>query len=375
MVFVPLVAQSAGVNSLAGFGTRGKSMGGVGTAVANDAGCFFYNPALLGKADNFTQVGFDVLDTSFTYRDSFGREYKSNTTYFVPLVGVNYKINDDINFGFGVITPYSFGSDFEADLGLFSKLSLTNIVMAATYDFGDFTIGAGIDAGLGKIKLIQPFYAGGMNLGSLKSDADGWGYGWQAGILYQPNDWLNIGASYQSKIKVDLRGDSHLTSAVLGNASDDFSADFYFPARYGLGLGLEFGKLLIAADYIFFDYSSNDAISINYKFWPDDRMVLSWEDVDFIALGAEYKEGNWRFRTGVIYQNAAIPKETCTPLTSDADGWGMSLGLGWQSKNFKIDTTYSYAWTEKRKVGLAYPAPGEYNMKINIYSLAMSWVF
>lgn len=375
VMFFTSSALAAGVNPLSGFGTRGKSMG-AGTAVSNDAGCFFYNLAGLGQADDFVQAGFDVLDTSFTYKDPFGKEYESDTVYFIPSAGVNYRVNKKATVGLGIITPYSFGSDFESDFGLLSKLSLTEMVMAGTYEFGDFTVGLGLNAGMGKIKLIQPFYASGMNLGSLKSDADGYGYGWQAGILYQPNDWLNVGLSYQSKIKVDLSGDSRLKSAILGNASDDFSADFYFPSRLGFGLGLELGKWLIAADYICFDYSSNDSVNINYKNWPDNQMVLDWENVNFFALGAEYSiQGNWKLRGGLIYQNAAIPDLTCNPLTPDADGYGASLGFGWVGKNLKIDATYSKAWTEKRKVGSAYPAPGEYNMDINIYSFAVSWLF
>ncbi|MDP3043567.1 MAG: outer membrane protein transport protein [bacterium] len=371
-------AIAGAVNPNGGVGARSKGLGGAGTAIANDASCFYYNPALLSSSGDFAQMGMDYIYASIKYKDPDGKEYKSDAgKYFVPLFGVNYKLNEKVNFGLGIVTPYCFGSDFKQRLDMFSKLSLTEIAPAVSYKITDrFILGASVKLGLGKIELSQPVYAGNMKIGALDSEADGHGYSFQIGALWQPNDWLNLGASYQSKTRIELEGGADLVSPLLGNLSNNFSAVFYFPARYNVGVGIKTGKFLIAADVVRFDYSATDHIDVNYEQWQDEKLALNWKSNTYYALGVEYSVNNAiKLRGGGAYQKAVIPDSTVNPATPDMDGWLVGCGIGWQGNNFGVDISYLHCWGNKREIAAPNQGAGEYKAAVDIVSVAVIYRF
>lgn len=377
-LFFPGYAIAGAVNPNGGVGARSKGMGGAGVAVANDASCFYYNPALLSFSDDFAQMGMDYIYASMEYKDPAGKEYKSDAgKYFVPLAGVNYKLNEKINIGVGVLTPYCFGSDFKQQLDMFSKLSLTEIAPAVSYKVNDqLALGASVKLSSGKIELTQPVYAGNMKIGALDSEADGHGYSFQIGALWQPNSWINLGASYQSKTRIELAGGADLTSPLLGNLSNNFSGVFYFPARYNVGAGIKVDKFLIAADIVRFNYSATDQIDVNYEQWQDEKFALDWKSNTYYALGVEYSANDAiKLRAGGAYQKAVVPDSTASPAIPDMDGWLASCGIGWQGKNFGADVSYLHCWGGKREIAAPNQGAGEYTADIDIISAAVIYRF
>lgn len=367
-------ARAGAVNPIGGIGARSKGMGGAGAAIANDASCFYYNPALLSSSGDFAQIGADYVYASIEYKDPAGKEYKSDPgKYFVPLAGANYNLNDKINIGVGFVTPYCFGSDFKQQLDMSSKLSLTEIAPAVSYKASNqLTLGVSVKLGIGTIELTQPVYAAGVKIGVLDSKADGYGYSWQVGALWQPNDWLNIGAAYQSKIRIELEGGANLSSPLLGNLSNNFSGVFYFPARYNVGASVKAGKFLIAADVVRFDYSATDKIDVNYEQWQDEKLALNWQSNTYYALGIEYSANNAiKLRAGGAYQKAVIPDSSASPATPDMDGWIAGCGLGWQGKDFGADFSYLHCWGNKREIAAPNQGAGAYAADIDIVSAAI----
>lgn len=367
-------AEAAGLNPINGVGARAKGMGGAGIAVADDASAFYFNPALLADAGSFAQVGGDFLQASFTYKDSKDNQYDSEKSgYFIPLVGANYKVNQKMTVGLGVVTPNMFGADFKDKMGFYSKLSLTQIAPAVAYQVTDnLTLGLSIKAGYGQLELSQPTLIAPTVISRLDSKADGWGYSGQLGILWKAAPWLKLGAMYQSKTKVALSGTSNLGPV----GSNDFSTDFYFPGYYGLGAGATFGNLLIAFDIIRSDYGSTDKASIDYKTWSDSAIALDWQNNTSYGLGAEYKLSNWRLRGGLGYQDAVVPDKTINPATPDMNGWTASGGVGYKAKNFGADLAYVHAWGLERTVGAsAMGAAGRYSAGVDILSMALSYQF
>ncbi len=371
------VAWGAGINRVGGVGPRDIAMGGAGTAVADDTAIFYRNPSLLATTDNFVQIGTDYIQAHFKYRDPLGQNHDSDTgKYFVPFAGVNYRPTQKLAVGLGVTEPDIFGSDFKQNLGFFSKIYLTEISPTVAYRVIDnLSIGAALKIGYGNIKLSQPILISGVRLGQLDTKADGWGYGWQAGVSWKPTSWLSIGASYQSKIKVSLSGKTD-ASTPLGSSSNDFDADFFFPARYGMGIGLEFGDLLIAAEGIRFDYSSTDKVDLRYKQGPHQTLVLDWNDNWYAGLGLEYKLFKyWRLRAGIAYQDAVVPDKTISPATPDMNGWSLSGGVGYRGKHWGADLSYLHAWGLERTVNLPNPGAGKYEADVDIISIAASYRF
>ena len=353
-------------------------MGGAGMAIAQGASVFYYNPALLSQGPNFLEAGGEYLRADFDYISPLGKEFASDGgNHFIPLVGGGYKFGQ-FRFGLGLVAPYLLGADFKKELGSFSEISLTEIAPAVSWEpFPNFSLGAALKIGFGQIEMSQPFLYNGMVIGRVDSDANGWGVGWQVGAAWKPVDWLKLGVSYQSKTKVSLDGDSKLISPVLGNSASDLSADFYYPGRLGFGVGLEFGKWLIAADAVWFDYSSTDKVDISYDSWPKDVLLLDWKNNVFCGLGVEYSlNESWKLRTGVAYQQAVIPDNTVSPVTPDMDGWSIHAGLGYSiGKNFEVNLAYLHAWGNDRQVGLPNSGAGEYGADVNSVTMGITYKF
>lgn len=378
LIFVFLLVCSdvwaGAVNPIGGVGTRAKGMGGPGTAIADDAAIFYYNPALLVASGSFAQIGTDFIYAKIKYEDPTGKVHKSDPgEYFIPLAGAAYQLpNKKIAFGVGMITPYIFGSDFKQELSMMSKLSLTGITPSVAYKINkNLSVGASLILGHGVIELSQP-----TSMGRLDSETDGWGYGYQLGALYQANEWLTLGATYQSKIRVELEGKTKAFTP-MGNQRSDLTTVFYFPGRASIGAAAKIDKWLISADATWFDYSSTDVTNINYASWPDSKLRLGWKNSWKYALGAEYSATDKiKLRTGLGYQSKVVPDSTCNPITPDTNGISASVGLGIKvSEAIKIDLAYLHAWGKERKVPLSQAGAGKYSASIDILSLAVvySW--
>lgn len=365
------------VNPIGGIGTRAKGMGGAGAAIANDASVFYYNPALLSEAGNMVQLGMDYVRASIKYEDPYGGKHNSTPgEYWVPIAGAVYSPKDSrLSYGIGFVTPYMFGSDFKKELDMYSKIGLTNIIPAAAYRLSDsLSLGASVSIGHGFVEFIQPFYASGVKIGAVNSNADGYGYGYQSGLLWKPTEQIATSLSYQSKTKIDLKGRSDVDT-IVGNQSDNFSASFYFPGRLNAGLSIKpIASLLIATDITWFDYSSTDKMTLHYDNLGSSTSDLDWKNSLSYNAGAEYELfENLKLRAGGGYQDLVIPDKTCNPITPDTNGWNVSAGFGWKNKNIGIDAAYVHAWGLKREVPTTYPGAGAYSADIDIISLATSY--
>ena len=237
----------------------------------------------------------------------------------------------------------------------------------------NFSLGAALKIGYGQAKLSQPIYFSGIKLGRIDTKANGFGYGWQAGLLWKPTKELSFGASYQSIIKVGLDGRAD-QNTILGSSSNRIKADFSFPGRYGIGAGLELGNLLIAANALRFDYSSTDKVILRFENGTQQTLVLDWKNNMYYGVGTEYKFlENWRIRMGGAFQTAVIPSSTINPATPDMDGWNISGGLGYRGKNWGADISYQHAWGPERKVNLPNPDAEKYSANIDLISTAITY--
>ncbi|MFH0955960.1 MAG: outer membrane protein transport protein [Candidatus Falkowbacteria bacterium] len=365
-------AMAGAENSINGVGARAKAMGGAGIAIADDASAFYANPALLAYSGNFAQAGGDYIVNSFTYKSPASQKIDSKTSgNFVPLAGVNYKANSRLAVGFGVNTPNVFCADFKDSMNFYSKISLTNIAPAIAYKITDnLALGLSIKAGYGKVKLTQPVQIAPGVFSRMDTDADGWGYSGQIGLSWKAATWLNIGAMYQTKTKVSLDGHSNL--GMVGRS--DMSADFYFPGYYGVGVGINLGNWLIAADVTRSDYGSTDQVNIDYKTWSKSTLALNWEDNTIYSFGVEYKlADSWRLRGGLGYQDRVIPDSTINPAMPDMNGWSVSGGFGYRNKKIGVDFAYLHAWGRERTVPLPNLGAGKYSAAIDMLSGSLSY--
>ena len=225
----------------------GRAYSGEG-AIADDAGNVSRNPALITMFDRPTFSGGAVFidpDVNIAGTSPTGRSTDANNiapTAWVPNIHFVAPINEQFGWGASVTSNYGLATEFTDDytagsMGGKTDLTTMNLNLSGAYRLNsNWSFGLGFDAVYAKAKIeryagdlgqivagsgaLPPSLAGPVSripsdtqIAHLKGDE--WGYGWNAGILYEINKDNRYSLTYRSEIKIDFDGDykSNLPSA------------------------------------------------------------------------------------------------------------------------------------------------------------------
>ena len=251
----------------------GRAYSGEG-AIADDAGNVSRNPALIMMFDRPTFSGGAIFvdpDVNVTGSSVIGNDASQDNiapTAWVPNLHFVAPINDQFGWGASLTSNYGLATEFNNDfaagsMGGTTDLETLNLNLSGAYRLNDhWSFGLGFDAVYARAKLER--YAGdlpdiigaqlpgmvkagklspaqaaaiGQQAGGISRDTqiarlkgDEWGFGWNAGILYEVDKNNRYGLTYRSEVKVDFDGDykSSLPSSLN-------------PINSALGLGLPYG--------------------------------------------------------------------------------------------------------------------------------------
>lgn len=360
-------------------GPRALGMAGAYNAVANDGSAFYHNVAGLTQIkDNFIQLNADLVLPRFEF-DSQESEFSQ---FLMPLVAGATRLSDKLVLGAGLYPPYGLGVTYSDGPFQESLLAVVNTTLSLSYQLTDtLSIGLGGDIGYGQLTyesslhqigdvVIKPLF--------METEADGFGFGFRAGILWQPTDRFSWGASYSSPMKISLSGKTGIQLFGLELGTDKFDASVSFPARLGTGIALRpANDWLIALDVNYFDYCQTDHIDFDFKLLPTIRQKLDWQSNWSAHFGVEHQlDQHWTVRTGVAWMKHAVPKTTANPIIPDGDGWCVGLGVGYQKDDWSVDLAYLHAWAEREvKWSLDRLAPGNYEAEVDVVSVGFTYRF
>ena len=201
-----------------GFAVREQSSyfqgsGFAGTAAGGDISSMFWNSAAITTVPGFNAeasgtIIFPSSDVTATggilaLADPY-RTTNIGVDTFVPAMYGSYQLNDRLYAGIAVNSPFGFATKPDNSLWAGAPIALTSQVR--TLDFNptlayritpELSIGVGAQAEYMRVRL---------NSLSQSLDADLWGAGATAGILWQPSPATSIGLGYRSAITQDLSG-------------------------------------------------------------------------------------------------------------------------------------------------------------------------
>ena len=215
-------------------------------------------------------------------------------------------------------------------------------------------------------------------------DKNAWGFGWNAGLMYEFNENNRVGLAYHSKVDIDFEDD-----AAIGNG------------RTGPG-----GLTLHLPDYLelsgFHQVTDNLALHYSYKFthWSrfkelhatfDDGELAFHKDEKYrsnsrYALGATYNVNDkLTLRAGIAYDEAAALTEHASASIPDTDRMWYSFGATYKfTPNLSVDLGYSYLkgkkihFKEEQRIrNGAVIVTGNYTSKAsaNLYGLNLNYSF
>jgi long-chain fatty acid transport protein len=378
-------------------GARAASLGGSFTARADDATAIFYNPAGLAFLDGLrlkTNLAFGSRATDATRSDT-GAVFPNRRGEFRGDHFAAWRPVRGVGVGLAMYSAYNFTSRWPPnwDLGTIAISTGINAptlsLAAAVEPLPGLAVGASLDLvflsvgwdhyvlfDLPNFPLDEPAQV--TSFQSLK----GHGLGYSVAALWKIAPWLRIGARYQAKVPVDLRG---FNSFLLPNSSawvvlpgpDEgyytlagimnwFYTDQIVTGRLARPRGIACGvavaplrNLSLSFDLRWEGWSEfgrwefrsvkeggdlSPRLGILYRQFygiePDygvQGLELALTDSTRLMAGAEYKVWKWfSFRAGFTRQASAAAEAGRSPLYPDPGFTIYSFGVGYEGPTFTI---------------------------------------
>ncbi|WP_212523133.1 outer membrane protein transport protein [Actibacterium sp. MT2.3-13A] len=353
-----------------GYGGGSKGMAGAGVAVPNGVLGLALNPAMGLKVGN--QAGFCLTtfapDRGFTVSGVGGLQtgtFKSrNDVFLIPCGGVNFKLGErsalglfmfgnggmNTEYGTNVFVP-GYGPAGTSPLGV----NLEQAFFAANFSH---QLSEKLTLGVAPIFAVQRFSATGLenfgmfssNPAALSNNGDDWsnGFGFNLGVLYEPNAQWSFGASYRSEMEMQRfdkyaglfaeRGDFDIPAvATLGAA-------FRPAAKPDLTLSAEYQRIF----YGDVKAIANSSAAIVAPFGAANGPGFGWKDMDVYRVAASYKANDrLTLRGGLSYASQFAPRqETLFNLLAPATPqWHASMGFSYKLENgWGVTGSYTHAF-------------------------------
>lgn len=323
---LPLAAACAAGPALAtngyfahGYGIKAKGMGGVATALAQDSFGGANNPASMVWVGTRLDLGLDWFRpirsaerSGAGFSTLNGAVDSGSENFFIPEVGYNHSIRDDLSVGVsvygngGMNTDYPQGN-FNCGGGPANMLcgsgklgvDLLQLIVAPTVSYklnAQHSLGASLLLGYQRFKAnglqafdnapgFPPFTGAPGNVTNNGYDsATGVGLrvGWQGHL----SDAVTLGASYSTKVNM-TRFDKYRGLFAQNGKFD-------IPSSYSVGVAfMPDSAWTLAADYTRIEYSKVAAVgnpsSAQAPLGAENGPGFGWRDVDVFKLGVAYR--------------------------------------------------------------------------------------
>lgn len=381
-------------------GQKQIGMGLVGTSLAWDASCMFYNPGALSfttQKYSFA-AGVSPIRSITKFQKTWPSTYEATTDnklgtpfYFYGAV----RINKFINAGLAINTPYgnslTWGKEW-AGRYLITDLKLQAIFFQPTVSIklNEYVgIGLGVVYATGDVELNKALPLSGANGdGSVAISGKTHNWGFNAGLFVKPVEKLSVGLDFRSKIMMDVKGgDATFNVPVsLGTsfpADNKVSTSLPLPGNLDFGMSYEFSDKLTVAfsinnvlwdvyDTLAFDFETNTPAL------ADSKGPRIYKNTIIYRLGAEYKTCSFfTFRVGGYYDPSPVNSMYFSPETPSLDNIGITAGFSIMPvKHLSIDMSFLYLMGKETAVTYAPDNfSGTYKSRIYIPGFGMTYNF
>ncbi|MFU0913351.1 long-chain fatty acid transporter FadL [Kluyvera intermedia] len=392
----------------------GRAYSGEG-AIADDAGNASRNPALIMMFDRPTfSAGAVYIDPDVNISGKSPLSGNSTNadniapTAWVPNAHFVAPINDQFGWGASVTSNYGLATEFNNSYaaGMYggkTDLQTVNLNLSGAYRLSsNWSFGLGFDAVYAKAKieryageasaLVPPGYGSAVGITGPDSQiahlkGDEWGYGWNAGILYELDKNNRWGLTYRSEVKIDFDGDYKSSITNLGNQLLGSAGISGLPVGTGSAtvpgsLTLNLPEMWEISGYNKVDPQWAIHYSIAYTSWSQFQELKAtgsngqqlfykeegFKDAYRIALGTTYyHDKNWTFRTGIAFDDSPVPADNRSISIPDQDRFWLSAGTTYAfNEDASIDVGASYMHGQNVTI-----QEGNYTFK----STGKAWLF
>ena len=368
------VAQSDNA-AASGFMIRENSAESLATAFAGNASradepaTVFNNPAGMSFLEGSqTQIGATVVLPGIHFQGSASvqpgsipiagdNSRQDGQVALIPHVYGTYDINDRFKFGIAITVPFGNTVDYAENwsgryVNIKTGLLTADINPNLSYRITDhFAVAAGFSAQYLKGELagaIPQFLIFGPTApdGIYRFKGDGWGWGFNLGMLAEPFAGTRVGVTYRSRVDHRISGTlgfSPSTSPYLGLVSGHASAEVDVPASITGSITQQITpEFSLSSDVQFTQWSIFKQVSVksaNPTFTFDEQYKDSW----MVSLGGVYRFDNtWTFRAGVGWDETPVRDAFRDVGVPDKDRYLVGAGFAYQITD-SVGLDFGYA--------------------------------
>lgn len=380
-------------------GAKAVAMGGAFTSIADDPSAVYWNASGMSfmKGTNIMFSSHLVApQTTFRGVSPLVDKYRSENRIFFPThLFITHKINDQFSAGIGFTQPFGLGTTWDEDWPgkyLAIETGLTTYVIPAVVSFRpieQLSISAGFLYGFAKVKITRKSPISSLFAADAFVELEGndkFAYGFNAGLMFRPTNFLSIGASYTSEMEYDFKGTATTTAPSQFASqvpSGNITATLTTPQNLAVGLAVDVtARLKLSAEYQFIGWSSYDTLGVDFEneAFTDIASPRLYNDSYILRFGAYYQLNQQvGLMGGFYFDNMPVDPENLNPSLADSDRLGFSFGINAQLfDNLKIMGSYLFIRAKELKVENSTQVyttggakfNGTYNSIANIFSLS-----
>jgi long-chain fatty acid transport protein len=352
----------------AGFALIEQNASGLGNAYAGqaasaqDASTIFFNPAgmtvlpdsQLVLAGNLIRPQAEFSGTVSPAIVGGGDGGDAGDLGFVPNAYFAYRVSPDIHVGVGLNAPFGLKTEYDSSWkgrtqAIKSELKTVNLNPAVAWKASEsLSLGAGLSIQYTEATLSNS--ANGAGIATVSGNDYGWGF--NLGLLWQPNDTTRVGLAYRSEVDYTLEGDVEFSVASVANGQ--ITADTTLPDSASLSLFHALSpKWDLLADVTWTGWSDfkelrivrNGGVTLGLT--PEN-----WSDSYRYSLGMNYHlDDKLTLRGGVAYDETPVSDAFRTARIPDEDRTWVAFGAQYRlSDKSVLDFGYAHLFMKNASI-------------------------
>ena len=341
---------------------EGISRGDAFAATADNPSAIYYNPAGITQLQGLqARAGLYLISADTKFSGPSGKAETDSTFQPVPQIYfVDTLEKLPLSFGLGIYAPYGLSLDWgshnpfrtAAESAQLVYLCVNPVIAWRVLPSLSIAIGPTINYSQATLKQgLTPFNPNDQ----FKFKGDGFGAGFNAGLLWQPITQLAIGINYRYATTIDYDGHSETSP----------SAPFppYYPYT-PTHASLRFPQFVVAGFSYRPTQNWNFEVDIDWTDWDNLNsavfkgtplgnipLVFDYTSSFMYEFGVTRQLGKGYFvNLGFIYSENSSPDRHYNPLVPDADLYLPGVGVGYRGKRWDWAVAYHCAINPGRDI-------------------------
>ena len=358
--------------ALTHWSSRGLSLAGGMVGRADDPSAIAYNASGItllpgtqvmgGFSTNIPESTIDLTQKDGTHTSTTSKSH----TLSSPYAYLSHQLNDRYWLGLGLFSRFGLVNEFSDNWS--GRYELTNAKLQ-TLSFvptvamkvnDDLSLSAGLEIMHASFTMGQqiPCYKLTGKTNDIKMTLDGsdWGFGVHLGFHWRMTNKLSLGLAYKSSVMLNVSGtadfsrtDSNLLAEmdqVPHAIATNIHGKVRLPDSFAAGLTYRpSDNLSIEVGTVFTRWSTYDSLNIKFDSNYQSSTKKEWRDGWNFNASVEYEPMDWLALRAGIWHETSVTNEAYADFVVPGHGsTGISVGTGFQWKNWKLDMAYAHIW-------------------------------